>query len=125
MYNGSFYPEILSGSGYVISKLSAQCLLQEGLKLPYFHLEDVFVTGFAAEKCNLKRIHNIGFHPYNETRHVVKSSKDILYHYIKANENFYFFEKFVVKGINFKIVIVIFSITASFLFIIIVILCML
>ena len=116
MYNGSHYPEILSGSGYVMSKLAAQCLYQEGLKLPYFHLEDVFVTGFAAQSCHIKRIHNKGFHPYNEGKHVVKSSNDILYHYIDEKGKTYFYKTFVTKNINFKIVIIIFSLTALFLF---------
>ncbi len=61
MYNGRRYPEILSGSGYVMSRSAAECLYREGLKLPFFHLEDVLVTGFAAEQCNLDRLHNDGF----------------------------------------------------------------
>ena len=38
MYNGTDYPEILSGSGYVMSRSAAECLYDEGLTLPFFHL---------------------------------------------------------------------------------------
>ena len=123
MYNGSYYPEILSGSGYVMSKSAAQCLFQEGLKLPYFHLEDVFVTGFAAQICHSQKIHNNGFHPYKEKRHRVNKSKDILYHYIDLHQKDFYFKKFVSKGVNFTIVIVIFSVTVLFLVILSFLLC--
>ena len=32
-----------------MSREAAKCLYSEALKLPFFHLEDVFLTGFAAE----------------------------------------------------------------------------
>ena len=39
MYNGENYPNILSGSGYVLSRSAAVCLYEEALNTPYFHLE--------------------------------------------------------------------------------------
>jgi len=33
-------------------------LPKAGLRLPYFHLEDVFITGFSAEWCNVPRYDN-------------------------------------------------------------------
>ena len=48
LFNGSRYPVILSGSGYVTTRPAAQCLFNESMSLPFFHLEDVFLTGFAA-----------------------------------------------------------------------------
>ena len=39
MYNRENYPNILSGSGYVLSRSAAVCLYEEALNTPYFHLE--------------------------------------------------------------------------------------
>jgi hypothetical protein len=104
MYNGSFYPEIFSGSGYVMSRTTAECLLEEGLKLPYFHLEDVFVTGFAAEKCNVQRIHHTGFHPSEMKRHKTNCANDILYHYIDTPGKLVLFNKFTSRQYRLKII---------------------
>ena len=67
LYNGSRYPVILSGSGYVTTRPAARCLFNESMNLPFFHLEDVFLTGFAAENCGIPRYHSDGFHavPFN------------------------------------------------------------
>ena len=45
MYDGKYYPNILSGSGYVMTRSVAKCLYKASLMLPYLHLEDVLVTG--------------------------------------------------------------------------------
>ena len=45
MYDGNYYPQILSGSGYVMTRSVAKCLYEAALMLPYLHLEDVLVTG--------------------------------------------------------------------------------
>ena len=45
MYDGKYYPKILSGSAYVMTQSVAQCLYKAALMLPFFHLEDVMVTG--------------------------------------------------------------------------------
>ena len=39
MYNGPIYPSMLSGSGYVLSRKSAECMYKEALQIPYFNLE--------------------------------------------------------------------------------------
>ena len=36
---------------------SLTCLYQEGLKLPYFFIEDVFITGFVADRCLVPKKH--------------------------------------------------------------------
>ena len=53
MYNGKYYPNILSGSGYVMTRYVAKCLYKASLMLPYFHLEDVLVTGKKPIPCIL------------------------------------------------------------------------
>ncbi len=38
------------------------CLYSACLRLPFFHINDVFVTGFAAEACGVGRVGHEGFH---------------------------------------------------------------
>lgn len=58
------------------------------MKLPFFHLEDVFVTGFGAQNCNITLEHSDQFKveaPQIETLH----PSDILVHYVKSrSKNF-------------------------------------
>ena len=61
MYSGSDYPSYLAGMGYVLSRTSAECIYKKALETPYFHLEDVYVTGFVAQACKIKRLDNPGF----------------------------------------------------------------
>jgi beta-1,3-galactosyltransferase 1 len=49
MYNGKEYPQMVSGSGYVMTYGAAECVYKEVLKIPFFHLEDVLLTGFARQ----------------------------------------------------------------------------
>ena len=39
LYNGEIYPSILSGSGYVLSRSSAECIYKEAFHIPYINLE--------------------------------------------------------------------------------------
>ena len=56
MFDGARYPNMVSGSGYVVDADTAQCLFREIFRLPYFHLEDVLVTGFARQACEGARV---------------------------------------------------------------------
>ncbi|TRY79809.1 hypothetical protein TCAL_10002, partial [Tigriopus californicus] len=53
MFNGPVYPPFVSGSGYFMSMDAVHCIYNEVLKLPFFHLEDVLITGFGAQNCNI------------------------------------------------------------------------
>ena len=57
---GNYYPSFVSGSCYVMTKLAAECLLQKSFNHLFFHLEDVFLTGFVAEDCQIPRINHPG-----------------------------------------------------------------
>lgn len=83
MFDGSSYPVILGGSGYFTNRKSAQCLYSASLKLPFFHLEDVFLTGFAAENCAIPRYHTDGFHP-NAVHFADLKETDVLWHYLSS-----------------------------------------
>lgn len=49
MFNGNMYPPTVSGAGYLMDVVAAECMYHKLLDLPYFHLEDVFVTGFGSQ----------------------------------------------------------------------------
>lgn len=58
MYSGETYPDYLSGTAYVMTFESAVRLYKGSLSTPLFHLEDVYLTGFVADKIKLKRQHH-------------------------------------------------------------------
>lgn len=58
MFSGEYYPEYLQGSAYLMTYESVKRLYHESLLTPLFHLEDVFLTGFVAEKIKLIRQHH-------------------------------------------------------------------
>ncbi len=61
LYSGLYYPDFASGAGYVVPAGASgltpgvgvlECLYRSGLELPYFHVNDVFLTGFARGRCS-------------------------------------------------------------------------
>lgn len=58
LYNGEVYPDYLSGTAYVMTFEAAERLYQGSLSTPLFHLEDVYLTGFVADRIKLKRTHH-------------------------------------------------------------------
>ena len=93
-YNGTHYPLFVSGSGYIISREASQCLYEAGLRLPYFHLEDVFLTGFAAEWCDIPRINSKNFHPQYAKIEKFDLKSDLHYHYILGRSKQMLFRMF-------------------------------
>jgi len=61
MYNKKFFPQFLSGSGYLLTREASECLLEKSKTTPIVHLEDVYITGLCAASCHLRREHNKGF----------------------------------------------------------------
>ncbi len=53
MFNEREYPDYVSGTGYVLSGQLIPNLFESSLKVPLFHLEDVFVTGLVARKAGV------------------------------------------------------------------------
>ena len=104
MYNGNRYPDYVSGAGYVLSAKAAECIYSNAKRIPYFHLEDIFVTGFVAQSCGAKILHNTGFHVYRDRREYIlnqnknwvifKKEKDILLHYPEQDVQDKFNKKF-------------------------------
>jgi hypothetical protein len=56
LYNQTFYPHHLSGSCYIMTYTGAQCLLRKSMDVLFYHLEDVYLTGFVAEACEIPRV---------------------------------------------------------------------
>jgi hypothetical protein len=56
MYNQTYNPKHMSGSCYIMTYPAAQCLLKKSMDILYYHMEDVFVTGFAANACNITKV---------------------------------------------------------------------
>ena len=55
-FRGDFFPDYLSGIGYLTSRAAAVKLMSNQHTVPFFKIDDVFVTGILAEKYNIKRI---------------------------------------------------------------------
>ena len=83
LYNKETYPTYISGGAYLVSRRSAECMLQKASYIPYLTLEDVYVTGFLAQECDIKRLNHPGF-----TNHPVLPfdyENDIIYHLDYSN----------------------------------------
>ncbi len=55
-------PFLLYVPSYLLPRATWPCLFLESLRLPYLHIEDVFVSGFSAARCGFPRRHFDGFH---------------------------------------------------------------
>ena len=47
---------------YLLPRATWPCLFSEALRLPYLHIEDVFVCGFSSARCAFPKKHFNGFH---------------------------------------------------------------
>ena len=86
MFNKLVYPVFTSGSGYLVPWWALPCLYRESQVLPYFFIEDVFISGFVAERCILTRMYIPGHSPLGpEDPEEVKPEEDLLLHYVDHN----------------------------------------
>jgi hypothetical protein len=44
------YPKFMSGAGYILPWWTLPCIYQQSLVLPYYFVEDVFLTGWIGKK---------------------------------------------------------------------------
>ncbi|CAN8014948.1 unnamed protein product, partial [Ixodes persulcatus] len=56
-YNGAEYPPFVAGTFYVLGGSILRRLYDASEQEPFFWLEDVFLTGFVAEKAGVNRTH--------------------------------------------------------------------
>ncbi|PRD35197.1 UNVERIFIED_CONTAM: Beta-1-3-galactosyltransferase 2 [Trichonephila clavipes] len=55
-YPFNVYPDFVFGPSYLLTGDIIKLLYEESIQMKTFHLEDVYITGFVAEKLNIKRI---------------------------------------------------------------------
>ncbi len=87
-YNRDHYPSFLSGTGYIMPRWTLKCLYEEALRLPYFFIEDVFMAGFVADRCNIRKKHYPGFVPGRKEALEINPAEDILIHYMDHEHKF-------------------------------------
>lgn len=80
-YRGTKYPPFVAGSFYVLGGRSLRLLYRACEQVPFIPLEDVFLTGFVAEKAGVNRI-NEKMIRGNEKVSVCEVSKKATSHYI-------------------------------------------
>ncbi|XP_075730740.1 lactosylceramide 1,3-N-acetyl-beta-D-glucosaminyltransferase-like [Rhipicephalus microplus] len=70
MYAKATYPDYVNGPAYVISGDSVPLLLRSSSEVPYFYIEDVYLTGLVAEKAGIRRVNDRGYvlHPKRNIR---------------------------------------------------------
>ncbi|KAK9500284.1 hypothetical protein O3M35_001572 [Rhynocoris fuscipes] len=61
IYHKSFYPNYLSGTGYVMSRDVAAKLYHAALSTSLIHLEDVYITGICAMKAGIRPRNHASF----------------------------------------------------------------
>ena len=60
-----------------MSRKSAECIYQKALETPYFPIEDVYITGFVAQECGIKRQQS----PHFSGKHVKNFTYDTHFTY--------------------------------------------
>uniref|UniRef100_A0A2L2YDT5 Hexosyltransferase n=1 Tax=Parasteatoda tepidariorum TaxID=114398 RepID=A0A2L2YDT5_PARTP len=60
-FDGSVFPDYLSGTGYVMSRDGLPKLLDASAALPFLVMEDVFITGLCASESHVRRFNVRGF----------------------------------------------------------------
>nr|ACO11600.1 Beta-1,3-galactosyltransferase 1 [Caligus rogercresseyi] len=86
MLSEGTYPSFLSGSAYLFSFATAECLFQEAYHIPYFHLEDIFITSFTATRCNIEIQPLKGIVHWRTRRNRVILAKSFALHYSNKEE---------------------------------------
>lgn len=62
-WTSTIYPDFIAGPAYMITSDAVPKLLHQVSSLPFFFLEDVYITGMCAEKANVVRLNHNGFKP--------------------------------------------------------------
>jgi len=88
MYNETSYPTFTSGSGYIIPWWAIHCIYQESFSLPYFFIEDVYIGGFLADRCKIKKIEITGYNPLGKEESAITFKEDLLIHYVDHSNKF-------------------------------------
>ncbi|XP_037555602.1 beta-1,3-galactosyltransferase 1 [Dermacentor silvarum] len=63
IFPNATYPDYVNGPAYLISGDSVPLLLRSVSVVPYFFIEDVYITGLLADKAGVRRVNDNGFAP--------------------------------------------------------------
>ncbi|BFF94611.1 beta-1-3-galactosyltransferase 5-like [Drosophila madeirensis] len=101
-YGGAIYPPFTTGPAYLLTGDILHELYVHSLRTYYFHLEDVFITGFVAKRLMIRRVHagyfrnrRIPFNPCN-----IRNSISV--HMIKENEQYDLWRKLMDSTVKCK-----------------------
>ena len=64
VYRAEYYPDYLSGTAYSMSGSAALKLYRAALKVPFFWMEDVYITGLCARKAKIRLIGDMKLFSY-------------------------------------------------------------
>eukprot|EP00094_Tigriopus_californicus_P014204 TCALIF_13759-PA protein Name:"Similar to B3GALT1 Beta-1,3-galactosyltransferase 1 (Pongo pygmaeus)" AED:0.04 eAED:0.04 QI:0/0/0/1/1/1/2/0/272 len=92
MFKGDRFPPFLSGSGYILPRAVIPCLYEQTRRLPFLHIDDVFLTGFCAEACGFMRITHSQFSPGHKNFDEITCHQIVL-HYQSVEERLRIFQK--------------------------------
>ena len=91
-----YYPPMVSGPAYIMTRSTAKCLHAAAMRIPYLHMEDVFITGMAAQLCGIPRCHIEGFEPmriYSPERQF-DFGADYIFHYLWPQDIIDIFQRY-------------------------------
>ena len=84
-YRGdNHFPTYFQGSGYFIPWWALSCIYQESFQLPYFFIEDVFVSGWIADRCLVPKQHLPGFEVSGTKKPIdeIDKTSHFMFHYV-------------------------------------------
>lgn len=87
IYSQETFPKAVSGCGYIITKAKIDCIFKSGLQTPYLNLEDIFITGLAASKCDVHLRNSLWFSRWPRNPKQI-DRKDLLIHNLKSDDIF-------------------------------------
>lgn len=100
LFGERVYPNYLSGTGYVISGDMVPRLYSAALATPFFHLEDIFVTGICARRLRVKPVDYEGFTYQKRPLDACLYHVAITGHKVSANDTRYMWHEMHAEGLQ-------------------------
>ena len=98
IYKPDTFPNAVSGSGYIISSSILNCIYQQGLDTSYINLEDIFITGLSASKCNATLKNSPWFNFTGKKMSRIRA-QDVLIHNVRNDSDLHL----IYKKLHWKI----------------------
>ncbi|XP_033235261.1 beta-1,3-galactosyltransferase 5-like [Drosophila pseudoobscura] len=101
-YGYSVYPPFTTGPAYLLTGDTVHDLYVHSLRTYYFHLEDVFMTGFVASRLKIKRVHSGYFRNRRISLHPCSIRHTISAHMIRESEQYDLWRKLMASTVRCK-----------------------